>query len=83
MKNKIKKKVGKPTFYTEPMGRVNVMLDPETIAFYKQAGAGNLSEGIRQAWRGLTPFAPDKSGLILAQSEPVKEVSSPVESGAL
>ena len=50
----IKKKVGKPTFYTQPMERVNVMLDPETIAFYKQAGGGNLSEGIRKSWRGLT-----------------------------
>jgi hypothetical protein len=66
MKKEIKKKVGKPTFYTEPMERVNVMLDPETIAFYKKAGAGNLSEGIRKAWRGLTPFAPDKSGLATA-----------------
>ena len=53
-KKEIKKKVGKPTFYTEPMERVNVMLDHETIAFYKQAGAGNLSEGIRKSWRGLT-----------------------------
>lgn len=30
-----------------------------------------------------TPFAPDKSGLILAQAEPAKEVSSPVESEPL
>ena len=59
----MKNKVGKPSIYTKPMERVNVMLDPETIAFYKQAGAGNLSEGIRKAWRGLTPLAPDKSGL--------------------
>ena len=83
MKNQNKKKVGKPTFYTKPMERVNVMLDHETIAFYKQAGAGNLSEGIRKAWRGLTPFAPDKSGLVLAQAEPVKEVNPPVESEPL
>jgi hypothetical protein len=61
MKKENKKKVGKPTFYTKPMERVNVMLDPETIAFYKQAGGGNLSEGIRQAWRGLTPRQPDES----------------------
>jgi hypothetical protein len=30
-----------------------------------------------------TPFAPDKSGLVPAQAEPVKSVLSPVESGAL
>ena len=79
----MKNKVGKPSIYTEPMERVNVMLDPETIAFYKLTGAGNLSEGIRQLWRGLTPFAPDKSGLVQTQAEPVKEVYQPVESAPL
>jgi len=33
--------------------------------------------------RSPTPFAPDQSGLILAQAEPVKEVLSPVESAPL
>jgi uncharacterized protein (DUF4415 family) len=61
MKNKTKKKVGKPTFYTEPMKRINVMLDPETIKFYTEQGKGNLSEGIRQYWRGLTKRAADAS----------------------
>ncbi len=56
---KEKKKVGKPTFYKKPMERINVMLDPETIAFYKKVGGGNLSEGIRRHWRGLTQLAPD------------------------
>jgi hypothetical protein len=46
---------------------------------------------IRPQWNNIcpecgtsrpTPFAPDKSGLILAQAEPVKEVLSPVENGA-
>jgi len=61
-KNKKEKKgAGKPAFFSKPMKRVNVMLDPETIAFYKQAGAGNLSEGIRRHWRGLTQRAADAS----------------------
>lgn len=49
---------GKPALYNKPMKRVNVMLDPETIAFYKTQGK-NLSEGIRNHWRGLTPLAAD------------------------
>jgi hypothetical protein len=32
---------------------------------------------------GLTPYAPDKCGLALAQAETVKEVISPVESDPL
>jgi hypothetical protein len=59
MKSETKKKVGKPTFYTKPMKRINVMLDDETIKFYIEHGGGNLSEGIRQYWRGLTKRAPD------------------------
>jgi len=58
-KKESKKKVGKPAFYSQPMERINVMLDPETIAFYKKVGGGNLSEGIRRHWRGLTPLALD------------------------
>ena len=69
MKNKKEKKgAGKPAFFSKPMERINVMLDPETIAFYKKVGGGNLSEGIRQYWRGLTKRAPD-----LGQAEVVKD----------
>ena len=60
MKTKKEKKgAGKPAFFSQPMKRINVMLDPETIAFYKKVGGGNLSEGIRKHWRGLTPLALD------------------------
>jgi len=60
MKTKKEKKgAGKPAFFSKPMKRINVMLDPETIAFYKKVGGGNLSEGIRKHWRGLTPLALD------------------------
>ena len=60
MKTKKEKKgAGKPAFFSKPMKRINVMLDPETIAFYKKVGGGNLSEGIRKHWRGLTKREPD------------------------
>lgn len=36
---------------SEPMTRVNVMLDDATIAKAKQIGGGNLSEGLREAVR--------------------------------
>jgi hypothetical protein len=58
-KLKTQKKVGKPLFYKKPMKRVNVMLDDETIKFYTEHGGGNLSEGIRRHWRGLTQREPD------------------------
>jgi len=54
MKNTPKKKAGKPTFYTEPMKRINVMLDPETVEFYTKHGRGNLSHGLRNFWRTIT-----------------------------
>lgn len=50
---------GKPALYGKAMIRKNVMLDPETIAFYTKIGKGNLSEGIRQHWRSLTKRPPD------------------------
>jgi hypothetical protein len=59
MDKKEKKGVGKPTLYKKAMKRVNVMLDEETIKFYTEHGKGNLSEGIRKHWRGLTPHALD------------------------
>ena len=54
-----KKGVGKPTLYKKAMKRVNVMLDEDTVKFYTEHGGGNLSVGIRNLWRGLTPLAPD------------------------
>ena len=56
---KEKKGVGKPTFYKKAMKRVNVMLDEDTIKFYTLQGKGNLSKGIREHRRGLTPREPD------------------------
>ena len=56
---KEKKGVGKPTLYKKRMTRKNVMLDEDTIKFYTEQGKGNLSEGIRKHWRGLTSLALD------------------------
>ncbi|MBT6322578.1 MAG: hypothetical protein HOJ31_10380 [Anaerolineae bacterium] len=53
-KKKEKKGAGKPAFFSKPMKRINVMLDEDTVKFYTEQGKGNLSEGIRQYWRGLT-----------------------------
>lgn len=60
MKTKKEKKgAGKPALYGKAMKRINVMLDDESIKFYTEQGGGNLSEGIRKHWRGLTPLALD------------------------
>lgn len=50
---------GKPAQFEKPMKRKEVMLDEETIEFYKSIGNGNLSKGIREHWRSLTKRAAD------------------------
>jgi hypothetical protein len=60
-KKENKKGAGKPAFFSKPMKRVNVMLDEDTVKFYTEQGKGNLSEGIRKHWRGLTKRAADAS----------------------
>jgi len=74
MKTKKEKKgAGKPAFFSKPMKRVNVMLDEDTVKFYTEQGKGNLSEGIRKHWRGLTQLAPDSSkAAVLSLPEIVK-----------
>ena len=82
MKTKNEKKgAGKPAFFSKPMERINVMLDPETIAFYKKVGGGNLSEGIRRHWRGLTPLALD--GAIAPDNQQVLPADVLVGEGTL
>jgi len=44
---------GKKTIYKKPMKATPIMLDEETIKFYKSYGKGNLSKGIRNYWRGV------------------------------
>jgi hypothetical protein len=63
---------GKPAFFSKPMKRVNVMLDEDTIKFYTEQGKGNLSEGIRKHWRGLTPLAPDRLAALPSVANPLQ-----------
>lgn len=51
-------KRGRPPSGTEPLDRVNVMLDRDTQEGLKSLGSGNLSAGIRQAWKMLKAILP-------------------------
>lgn len=65
-----RKGAGKHAQFEKPMKRKEVMLDEETIEFYKSIGNGNLSKGIREHWRGLTKREPDASPVTrLAQNK--------------
>lgn len=44
-----REKVGRPSINDEPMRRVNVMLDQQTIDKASDIGSGNLSAGLRIA----------------------------------
>lgn len=44
---------GKPAQFEKPMKRKEVMLPDEAIKFFLALGNGNLSAGVRVAWRSL------------------------------
>ena len=54
-----RKGAGKPAQFEKPMKRKEVMLPDEAIDFFLALGEGNLSAGVRQAWRSLTRRAAD------------------------
>ena len=54
-----RKGAGKPAQFDKPMKRKEVMLPDEAIQFFLALGNGNLSAGVRQAWRSLTKRAVD------------------------
>ena len=54
-----RKGAGKPAQFEKPMKRKEVMLPDEAIKFFLALGEGNLSAGVRQAWRSLTQVAAD------------------------
>lgn len=54
-----RKGAGKPAQFEKPMKRKEVMLPDEAIEFFLALGEGNLSAGVRQAWRSLTQVAAD------------------------
>ena len=78
---KEKKRAGKPALYGKAMKRVNVMLDDESIKFYTEQGGGNLSEGIRKHWWGLTPLALDKGDSAAPEGDTSPEVLSAGQAG--
>ena len=57
----VRKGAGKPAQFEKPMKRKEVMLPDEAIEFFLALGEGNLSAGIRMAWRSLTQRAADAS----------------------
>ena len=66
----------RPAFYSEAMERTEVYLPKEAKAFFRKLGKGNLSEGIRLAWRSLTKPALDGGESAPFQAESTPEVLS-------
>lgn len=54
-----RKGAGKPAQFEKPMKRKEVMLPDEAIEFFLALGEGNLSAGVRMAWRSITKRAAD------------------------
>lgn len=50
---------GKPALYGERMVRAEILIPQEAKEFFISLGEGNLSAGVRQAWRSLTKRAVD------------------------
>ena len=55
-----RKGAGKPAHFEKPMKRKEIMLPDEAIEFFLALGEGNLSAGVRMAWRSLTKRAADE-----------------------
>lgn len=64
---------GKPALYGERMVRTEILIPQEAKEFFISLGEGNLSAGVRMAWRSLTKRASD--GL----ESPAKKQSSTAE----
>ena len=52
---------GKPALYGERMVRAEILIPQEAKEFFVSLGEGNLSAGVRMAWRSLTKRAADAS----------------------
>ena len=50
---------GKPALYGERMVRAEILIPQEAKDFFISLGEGNLSAGVRMAWRSLTKRAVD------------------------
>ena len=51
---------GKPALYGERMVRAEILIPQEAKEFFISLGEGNLSAGVRMAWRSLTKRAADE-----------------------
>lgn len=56
-----RKGAGKPALYGERMVRAEILIPQEAKEFFISLGEGNLSAGVRMAWRSLTQRAADAS----------------------
>lgn len=65
-----RKGAGKPALYGERMVRAEILMPQEAKEFFISLGEGNLSAGVRMAWRSLTQRRADylKAGAICPQS---------------
>ena len=69
----------RPPIYGEAMERTEVYLPKEAKVFYRKLGKGNLSEGIRLAWRSLTQHALDGGDSAASEQFPTPEVLSTLQ----
>jgi len=66
---------GKPALYGVRMVRAEILIPQEAKDFFISLGEGNLSAGVRMAWRSLTQPAPDAG-----ESAPLQALSTPEHS---
>lgn len=66
----------RPPIYGEAMQRTEIYLPKEAKVFFRKLGKGNVSEGIRLAWRSLTKHALDVGESADLQAESTPEVLS-------
>ena len=52
---------GKPALYGKRMVRAEILIPQEAKEFFISLGEGNLTAGVRMAWRSLTKRAADAS----------------------
>lgn len=50
---------GKPALYGKRMVRAEILIPQEAKEFFISLGKGNLSAGVRMAWRSLTKHVLD------------------------
>ena len=72
-----RKGAGKPAQFDKPMKRKEVMLPDEAIQFFLALGNGNLSAGVRQAWRSLTKHVKEVNSMGYYAKNPYEQPEPP------